>query len=63
MTLIQPRAAIVEYANSLKIDHELNIDDLVWFSKKGIKLKRPYLKLNFRRIVPFKIHKFINKIF
>ncbi len=53
---------MIKYANRHRIDHNFKVGDLVWLSCENLKLKRPCRKLDFKRVGPFKIIKFINKV-
>jgi hypothetical protein len=53
---------MIKYANRKRIDHKFKVGDLVWLSCENLKLTRPCRKLAFKRMGPFKIIEFVNKV-
>ena len=53
---------MIKYANRKRIDHNFKVGDLVWLSCENLRVTRPCKKLSFKRMGPFKIIKFVNKV-
>ena len=49
-------------ANRKRIDHSFKVGDQVWLSSENLNVVRPSRKLGFRRVGPFKILEFVNRV-
>ena len=49
-------------ANKSRIDHSFKVGDQVWLSSENLNVVRPSRKLGFRRVGPFKILEFVNRV-
>ena len=51
-----------EFANRKRREHKFKVGDWVWLSMENLRTNRPSKKLDFKRVGPFKIKKFINEV-